>query len=90
MRAGATGVILGASGSGKTTILRLILGLFKPDSGRIFVDKEDTTGLTEDELMSVWAKMGMVFQAGALFDSMTVGENVAYGSRKKAAIRRKR
>ncbi len=75
---GQTGVILGASGSGKTTILRLILGLFKPDSGSIFIDGEDTTGFSEEELMSVRAKMGMVFQAGALFDSMTVGENVAY------------
>ncbi len=75
---GQTGVILGASGSGKTTILRLILGLFKPDSGRIFIDGEDTTALSEEELMPVRAKMGMVFQAGALFDSMTVGENVAY------------
>jgi phospholipid/cholesterol/gamma-HCH transport system ATP-binding protein len=75
---GETGVILGASGSGKTTILRLILGLFKPDSGRIFVDGKDITDFSEEEMMSVRAKMGMVFQAGALFDSMTVGENVAY------------
>jgi phospholipid/cholesterol/gamma-HCH transport system ATP-binding protein len=78
LKPGETGVILGASGSGKTTILRLILGLFKPDSGRIFIDGEDTTGFSEEKLMSVRAKMGMVFQAGALFDSMTVGENVAY------------
>ena len=78
LKPGQTGVILGASGSGKTTILRLILGLFKPDSGSIFIDGEDTTGFSEEELMSVRAKMGMVFQAGALFDSMTVGENVAY------------
>ena len=78
IRRGETGVILGASGSGKTTALRLILGLLKPDSGRIFVDGEDITDFSEERLLEVRAKMGMVFQAGALFDSMTVGENVAY------------
>ncbi len=78
IRRGETGVILGASGSGKTTALRLILGLLKPDSGRVFVDGEDITNFPEEELLRVRAGMGMVFQAGALFDSMTVGENTAY------------
>ncbi|MHB8174396.1 MAG: ABC transporter ATP-binding protein [Nitrospirota bacterium] len=78
LRRGETGVILGASGSGKTTALRLILGLLKPDSGRVFVDGEDVTDFSEERLFGVRAKIGMVFQAGALFDSMTVGENVAY------------
>lgn len=75
---GETGVMLGASGSGKTTILRIILGLYRPDSGRVFVNGDDITGLGEEELYKVREKMGMVFQGGALFDSLTVGENVGY------------
>jgi len=75
---GETGVILGASGSGKTTILRIILGLYKPDSGRVYLNGDDLTSLDEDGVYRVRAMMGMVFQSGALFDSLTVGENVAY------------
>lgn len=75
---GETGVILGASGSGKTTILRVLLGLYRPDSGHVYVDGEDVAGMDEEGLYKVRAKMGMVFQGGALFDSLTVGENVAY------------
>jgi phospholipid/cholesterol/gamma-HCH transport system ATP-binding protein len=75
---GETGVMLGASGSGKTTILRIILGLYRPDAGRVFVNGDEITGLGEDELYKVREKMGMVFQGGALFDSLTVGENVGY------------
>ena len=75
---GGTGVILGASGSGKTTILRIVLGLFRPDSGRVFVGGEDITALDEEGLYRVRSSMGMVFQGGALFDSLTVGENVGY------------
>lgn len=71
-------VILGASGSGKSTILRLILGLLKPDSGRIFVAGQRIDRMPESELMAVRAHLGMVFQEGALFDSLTVGENVGY------------
>jgi phospholipid/cholesterol/gamma-HCH transport system ATP-binding protein len=71
-------IILGASGSGKTTILRLILGLLRPDSGQIVVGGQRVDGMTEDELMSVRAHVGMVFQEGALFDSLTVRENVGY------------
>jgi phospholipid/cholesterol/gamma-HCH transport system ATP-binding protein len=73
-----TKVFLGASGAGKSTILRLILGLLTPDRGRIFVNGEQVDGMTEDELMSVRADLGMVFQEGALFDSLTVRENVGY------------
>ncbi len=87
IRRGETGVVLGASGSGKTTALRLILGLLKPDSGRVFVDGEDITDFSEEDLLRVRAKMGMVFQAGALFDSMTVGENVAYRLMEKGGFR---
>jgi phospholipid/cholesterol/gamma-HCH transport system ATP-binding protein len=73
-----TKVFLGASGAGKSTILRLILGLLKPDQGQIFVNGEQIDTMSEDELMSVRADLGMVFQEGALFDSLTVRENVGY------------
>jgi phospholipid/cholesterol/gamma-HCH transport system ATP-binding protein len=73
-----TKVFLGASGAGKSTILRLILGLLKPDQGRIFVNGERTDSMSEDDLMRVRADLGMVFQEGALFDSLTVRENVGY------------
>ena len=78
LRRGETKVILGPSGCGKSTVIRLILGLIKPDSGEILVDGENISNLTEPELMRVRQKMGMVFQEGALFDSLSVYENVAY------------
>jgi phospholipid/cholesterol/gamma-HCH transport system ATP-binding protein len=71
-------IVLGASGSGKSTILRLILGLLKPDAGQIFVNGERVDQMTEEELMHVREDLGMVFQEGALFDSLTVRENVGY------------
>lgn len=70
--------ILGGSGEGKTTILKLILGLIRPDSGRIIIDGEDITSKTEDELRKVRTKFSIVFQEGALFDSLNVKENVAF------------
>ncbi len=70
--------ILGASGEGKTTILKLILGLLRPDSGKILIDGEDITRKTEDELREVRIKFSIVFQEGALFDSLSVKENVAF------------
>jgi phospholipid/cholesterol/gamma-HCH transport system ATP-binding protein len=73
-----TKVFLGASGAGKSTILRLILGLLKPDDGRIFVNGERVDDMREDDLMKVRGDLGMVFQEGALFDSLTVRENVGY------------
>jgi len=75
---GETRIIIGASGSGKSTILKLIMGLDKPDEGQIFVEGEDITGMSEEDLASVRQKIGMVFQESALFDSLTVRENVAY------------
>lgn len=78
LQTGHTKIFLGASGAGKSTILRLILGLLKPDAGEIFVNGERIDPMTEDELMAVRADLGMVFQEGALFDSLTVGENVGY------------
>jgi len=71
-------VILGASGSGKSTILRLILGLLKPDAGKIYVAGQRVDQMTEADLMAVRSHLGMVFQEGALFDSLTVRENVGY------------
>jgi phospholipid/cholesterol/gamma-HCH transport system ATP-binding protein len=78
LQTGHTKIILGASGAGKSTILRLILGLLKPDAGRIFVNGEQIDGMSEAELMRVRADLGIVFQEGALFDSLTVRENVGY------------
>jgi phospholipid/cholesterol/gamma-HCH transport system ATP-binding protein len=78
LKTGHTKVFLGASGAGKSTILRLILGLLKPDQGRIFVNGDQVDNMTEDQLMAVRGDLGMVFQEGALFDSLTVRENVGY------------
>jgi phospholipid/cholesterol/gamma-HCH transport system ATP-binding protein len=78
LQTGHTKIFLGASGAGKSTILRLILGLLQPDQGRIFVNGEQVHLMNEDELMAVRADLGMVFQEGALFDSLTVRENVGY------------
>ena len=73
--------IIGTNGSGKSTLLRLLIGLQRPTSGQIIVDGTDITTLSEDEFNTVRRKMGMVFQYSALFDSMSVGENVAFGLR---------
>jgi phospholipid/cholesterol/gamma-HCH transport system ATP-binding protein len=78
LQTGFTKIFLGASGAGKSTILRLTLGLLKPDAGRIFVNGEEIGHFNEEQLMRVRADLGMVFQEGALFDSLTVRENVAY------------
>lgn len=78
VRAGHTKIFLGASGAGKSTILKLMLGLLKPDSGTIWVLGHRIDEMNEQQLMGVRHHMGMVFQEGALFDSFTVGENVGY------------
>jgi phospholipid/cholesterol/gamma-HCH transport system ATP-binding protein len=78
VQAGHTKIFLGASGAGKSTILKLMLGLLKPDSGTIWVLGHRVDEMTEEQLMGVRHHMGMVFQEGALFDSFTVGENVGY------------
>ena len=75
---GHTKIFLGASGAGKSTILKLIVGLLKPDSGVIWVNGERVDLMTERQMMAVRADLGMVFQEGALFDSLTVAENVGY------------
>jgi phospholipid/cholesterol/gamma-HCH transport system ATP-binding protein len=75
---GETKIILGGSGCGKSTTIKLVLGLLKPDSGQILVDGEDITHFNEIEMMHVRKKIGMVFQEGALFDSLSVYDNVAF------------
>src|SRR5229473_1959521 len=75
---GETKAILGVAGSGKSTILKLSLGLLKPDDGHIYVLGEDVTELSEEALFDLRRKIGMVFQESALFDSLTVRENVAF------------
>jgi phospholipid/cholesterol/gamma-HCH transport system ATP-binding protein len=83
---GETMVIMGASGSGKTVMLRHIIGLLKPDDGRIVIDGTDITLFSEEELIPVRRKIGTLFQGGALFDSMTVTENVAFGLREHTTL----
>ena len=75
---GQTKAIFGATGSGKSTILKLTLGLLKPDAGRILVMGEDVTAMSENDLFELRRKIGIVFQESALFDSLTVRDNVAY------------
>ncbi|HUQ34058.1 MAG TPA: ATP-binding cassette domain-containing protein [Pyrinomonadaceae bacterium] len=75
---GETKIILGGSGCGKSTTIKLVLGLLKPDEGQILVDGEDITHYGEPEMMIVRKKIGMIFQEGALFDSLSVYDNVAF------------
>src|SRR4051794_8026754 len=75
---GETKALFGVAGSGKTTILKLALGLIKPDRGRVFVLGYEISSMREEDLFDLRRKIGMVFQESALFDSLTVKENVAY------------
>lgn len=75
---GETKIILGGSGGGKSTIIKIVLGLLKPDTGTVLVDGVDITNYSENQMMEVRKNIGMVFQEGALFDSLSVYENVAY------------
>ncbi len=81
IRRGETLAIIGGSGSGKSTLLRLLIGLIRPTSGEIWFDGQEVSGISEKEWDRLRLSMGMVFQYSALFDSMTVGENVAFGLR---------
>jgi phospholipid/cholesterol/gamma-HCH transport system ATP-binding protein len=83
LHSGETKILLGIAGSGKSTILKLALGLLKPDSGRIFVLGEEVTSMEEEDLFALRRRVGMVFQESALFDSFTVEENVAYRLREE-------
>lgn len=78
LKRGETKVMLGVAGSGKSTILKLCLGLLRPDSGHIYVLGHDVTAMTEEELFDLRSQVGIVFQESALFDSLTVRENVAF------------
>jgi len=78
VRRGEIFTVIGLSGSGKSTLLKLVIGFLKPISGRIYIDGEDVTNYTERQFQRVRMKMGMVFQRAALFDSLSVYENVAF------------
>ncbi len=84
---GETIVVVGESGTGKSTILKLILRLLVPDDGRVMIDGDDITDLSFDEALDVRQKIGMVFQGAALFDSMTVYENIAYPLREHTRLK---
>ncbi len=78
LQKGETSVILGPSGAGKSSILKVILGLWKPDAGKVLIDATDIVPLSEDAMLPFRRRMAIVFQGNALFDSMTVSENIAY------------
>src|SRR4051812_3904456 len=78
MGAGETRVVFGSAGSGKTVLLKVAVGLLKPDSGRVYLLGQDITDMREQELFDLRARVGILFQEGALFDSLTVADNVAY------------
>lgn len=82
IESGESAVIIGRSGGGKSVLLKHLIGLLKPDSGEVVVDGDPITKMNERQLLRVRRKFGMVFQGAALFDSMTVAENVAFGLRR--------
>lgn len=79
-------ILLGGSGSGKTTILKMVLGLVRPDSGTVVVNGQEVSALHEEDLYPLRSEIGMVFQGGALFDSLPVGDNVAYRLREQGKL----
>jgi len=85
---GETTTIIGGSGSGKSVLFKHIIGLMKPDAGSVLVDGEDITKINEKGLYCMVDKFGLVFQSGALFDSMTVGENIAFGIKNRDDLKR--
>ncbi|MBU1628244.1 ABC transporter ATP-binding protein [bacterium] len=86
VRGGEVLVIIGGSGTGKSVILKLLTGLLDPDSGDIFFGEDNIVEKTEDELLEIRKKIGMLFQSGALFDSLSVYENIAYPLREHTNI----
>jgi phospholipid/cholesterol/gamma-HCH transport system ATP-binding protein len=82
IEAGESVVIIGRSGSGKSVLLKHLIGLLQPDAGQVLIDGEDIVGMNERELLPVRRKFGMLFQGAALFDSMTVAENVGFAFRR--------
>jgi phospholipid/cholesterol/gamma-HCH transport system ATP-binding protein len=81
VREGESMVVIGGSGSGKTVLIKCIIGLIQPDQGEIYVDRQEITSLNERRMNEVRKKFGMLFQGGALFDSMRIWENVGFGLR---------
>ncbi len=79
LKKGETLVIIGQSGCGKSVLLKHIMGILKPDRGKVYIDRVDITVLNDDELHKITRKFGMLFQGTALFDSLTVGQNVSFG-----------
>jgi phospholipid/cholesterol/gamma-HCH transport system ATP-binding protein len=86
VREGESMVVIGGSGSGKTVLIKCIIGLIRPEEGEIYVDGLEITSLNEREMYEVRKKFGMLFQWGALFDSLTVWENVGFGLRWQARL----
>ena len=86
VKRGQTLAVIGPSGCGKSTLLKLIIGLFPPTSGKIFVAGKEITGLGSEEIGEIRKHMGMIFQSGALFDSLSVAENVAFGLREHTRL----
>jgi phospholipid/cholesterol/gamma-HCH transport system ATP-binding protein len=86
VRQGEARIILGAAGSGKTVLLKTALGLVRPDSGSVYLFGENITGMREQQLFDIRSKVGMLFQESALFDSLTIEENVAYPLLNQKAI----
>jgi phospholipid/cholesterol/gamma-HCH transport system ATP-binding protein len=86
VRQGESMVVIGGSGSGKTVLIKCIIGLMRPDEGEIYVDNVEMTQLDERRLNEVRKKFGMLFQGGALFDSLTVWENVGFGVRRQTRL----
>jgi len=84
---GQARIILGAAGSGKTVLLKTALGLQRPDSGSVYLFGQNITSMTERQLFEIRSKIGMLFQEGALFDSLTIAENVAYPLLNQEAIK---
>ena len=89
IRPAETITIIGGSGIGKSVTLKLIVGLMKPETGQVLIEGENIVPLTEDQLIRVRKKIGMVFQGGALFDSLSVGENIAYPLREHTTMSEK-
>ncbi len=87
VKKGETMVVIGQSGAGKSVLLKLIIGIMKPDRGEIYLDGLEITGLNEEERLRLNRKLGMVFQGAALFDSMTVAENVAFGLKRHLKLK---
>jgi phospholipid/cholesterol/gamma-HCH transport system ATP-binding protein len=86
IRSGESRVILGAAGSGKTVILKTAIGLLRPDKGRVFLFDQDITAMSEQDQFDIRARIGMLFQESALFDSLNIAENVAYPLENQKAV----